>query len=343
MKRICAPILILALAALACGFPGVSGMSEAQVATFAAGTVQALDATRAAQPPTEVPTLPPPAPTETAVPGTPTPVPPTPTAGVAGCTDLAGFIADVTVPDDSDFAPGANIVKTWRLRNSGTCTWTSSYALVFDHGDKMGGPDAQPLSGAVAPGSSVDLSVNLTAPAAPGAYQGFWKLRNSSGVLFGLGGNQAFWVKIEVPGPATATPTGFLFSPGLIITIIPLLYTSSGSDMAIASGECFDLDAGAAVGCGTAQADFRYDITFAFPAGTDEEVTPRNGAKFRFFDGGADIPTGAECQALALGGGTFDANSDVFCYQTSAGKYGYLNIDAAGFAVQFDWGTYTFP
>jgi hypothetical protein len=46
---------------------------------------------------------------------------------------------------------------------------------------------------------------------------------------------------------------------------------------------------------------------------------------------------------MVLGGGTFDANSDAFCYQTSAGKYGYMNIDAAGFAVQFDWGTYSFP
>jgi len=41
----------------------------------------------------------------------------------AGC-DRAQFISDVTVPDGTTFAPGATFTKTWRLKNSGTCTWT---------------------------------------------------------------------------------------------------------------------------------------------------------------------------------------------------------------------------
>jgi hypothetical protein len=331
-------LMLLIVPLMACNLPLLGGMNADQVATFAAGTVEAVNATRLAQVTSEPPTTTPEPPTATPVPGTDTPVPPSPTPGVAGCTDLAGFVADVTIPDGSVIGSGAAFVKTWRLRNNGTCTWTSSYALVFDSGDKMGGPDSLALPGVVPPGSTVDLSVNLTAPVGPGAYQGNWKLRNNAGVLFGLGGSSPFFVKIVVS--PTPTPTTLVFIPpgGLIF----VLYTSSGENAALASNACFDLDAGAEVGCGTATADFRYDLNFTFPFGTEEVITPRNGALFRYFSNSA-VPSSADCQALTLGANKFDANPNVYCYQTSSGKYGWLRIDLAGFALQFDWGTYTFP
>ncbi len=338
MTRKILPVVMILPVLLACNLPALGGLSEDQVATFAAGTVEAINATRAAEatavPPSDTPVPP----SATPEPATATPVPPTPTAGVSGCTDLAAFVADVTIPDGTAIGAGTAFVKTWRLRNNGTCTWTSSYALVFDSGDRMGGPDSVALAGAVAPGSTVDLSVNLTAPAGPGSYQGNWKLRNGAGVLFGLGGNSPFYLKIVVS--PTPTPTGFvLIPPGLIL---PLIYTSSGNDAALGSNACFDLDAGSEVGCGSAAADFRYDLTFTFPFGTDEEINPRNGAMYRFYGGGG-TPTAADCQALALGANSFDANPNMYCYQTSSGKFGWMRIDAAGFALQFDWGTYFFP
>lgn len=334
-RRSQAILLLMTMPMLACNLPFLGGITEQEVATFAAGTVAAVYATRAAEP-----TSPAPGPTLEAATATPaletaTPVPPTPTTGPAGCTDIATFVSDVTIPDNSPIEAGAGFVKTWRLRNTGTCTWTTLYALVFDHGDKMAGPDVSPLAGAVPPGSTVDLSVSLTAPAAPGTYQGYWKLRNNAGVLFGLGGSGAFFVKIVAPG--TPTPTGFSLLPGVVL----LIYVSSGTDMVLADSTCFDLDGGEAVGCGDADADFAYDVSIVFPAGTDEEIDPMNGAQFRFF--GAGTPSGAECQAVTLGSGTFDANSTTYCYLTSGGKYGYLKVDSAGFVLQFDWGTYTFP
>src|SRR5512135_3467629 len=48
--------------------------------------------------------------------------------------DRAQFIADVTVPDGTRFSPGAAFTKTWRLKNVGTCTWSTSYTLVFSSG-----------------------------------------------------------------------------------------------------------------------------------------------------------------------------------------------------------------
>ena len=59
------------------------------------------------------------------------------TAQAAPC-DWAQFIADVTVPDGTTYTPGATFQKTWRLKNIGYCTWTTSYALVFDSGQQMG-------------------------------------------------------------------------------------------------------------------------------------------------------------------------------------------------------------
>jgi len=47
----------------------------------------------------------------------------------------------------------------------------------------------------------VDLSVNLTAPANPGSYRGYWRIRNATGTLIPvLGGTQgqSFFVDIKV-------------------------------------------------------------------------------------------------------------------------------------------------
>jgi len=149
---------------------------------------------------------------------TPTPVPPTdiPTAtptttpAPVFCTDRAQFITDVTVPDGTTFPPNQTFTKVWRLKNVGTCTWTTDYKLAFVSGNAMGAGDT-PLTQTAAPGATVDESVNLTAPSVVGPYRGYWELRNASGTLFGIGTafDRPFWVDIKVAGTpvATATPT----------------------------------------------------------------------------------------------------------------------------------------
>lgn len=147
--------------------------------------------------------------TNTPLPPTATQIPPTATPIPIPC-DRATFVEDVTYPDNTEVPGGTTFVKTWRLRNNGSCTWNSSYALVFDRGDAMGGPaSAQLTTGTVAPGQVIDVSVTLKAPTTPGTYQGYWKLRNGAGVIFGIGGDaqSPFWVKIKVVTPPTATPS----------------------------------------------------------------------------------------------------------------------------------------
>ena len=156
-----------------------------------------------------------------------------PTPQPAGC-DRAQFVADVTVPDGTVYAPGTGFTKTWRLKNVGTCTWTTSYAMVFDTGDKMNGPDSVSMPRTVAPGDSVDVSVNLTAPNAAASYRGYWKFQNANGVRFGIGsaGTQSWWVDIRVSG----TQTGRNFDFGTASSPVVSGYTRVTESTAYSSG-----------------------------------------------------------------------------------------------------------
>lgn len=86
-----------------------------------------------------------------------------------GCTDRAAFYEDVTIPDGTHFRQGDPFVKTWKLRNEGTCTWDQEYALVFVSGALMGANPQQPLTSRVSPGEQVDLPIELAAPAQGGS------------------------------------------------------------------------------------------------------------------------------------------------------------------------------
>ncbi|MGD8553514.1 MAG: hypothetical protein PVG02_07630, partial [Anaerolineales bacterium] len=179
-----------------------------------------------------------------------------------------------------------------------------------------------------------------------GGYIGYWLLRNAEGMLFGIGAdaNVAFWVEIEVLEEVEEVDF-----PLIEIAPIPMfpVFVSSGSDQNLASGACFDLDAGGIVGCASGDADFRYFAKFemvGFPPmpKLTLELQPRNGARFALF--GDDLPTGTDCQASALSGNAVKAQAKTYCYQTDAGKYGRITIvDGDLGSVSFDWATYTFP
>src|SRR5512135_3045254 len=225
MKRILFPVIILValLALTGCNlFQAVTEptLDPNEIQTLAAGTVQARQtmssletkvAILTAQPtdqPVVITATPRPATSTPQATGTTvvlpttiptkTPIPATPTI-VIPCL-YASFVEDVTIPDGTNFTPGAAFTKTWRLRNRGTCTWTTGYSLVFSSGNSMSGPAQVNFPKDVAPGQTMDLSINLVAPAETGTYTGYYKLRDNSGSTFGLGieGKNSFWVKINV-------------------------------------------------------------------------------------------------------------------------------------------------
>jgi hypothetical protein len=189
----------------------------AQNATLTPAQPQAT-ATNTPLPPAQpvvTPTIPLPAPTAIMTPTAPVAANPTappaqnPPPQTSAQGDVVQFVADVTVPDDTDFAAGEEFVKTWRLNNIGSNTWTTAYSVVFVSGEQMGAANSVPLPIEVAPGKTVDISVNMVAPKNDGSYTGFWMLRNESGKNFGIGTNadQPFYVKITVGGEGTTTST----------------------------------------------------------------------------------------------------------------------------------------
>ncbi len=183
--------------------PDAIGTLQA-ISTGQVATEQALETPTLVDLPTlSFPTLP-------SVGGTATPIPTSQSQGTATSIPVsycnwAAYIKDLTIPDGTVLAPGAQFTKTWRLQNIGTCAWTTSYALVFSSGDSMGGTVAVDLPTTVYPDQTVDLSVNLSAPSSEGNHRSYWGLRSASGAIFGIGAsaNSAFYVDIKVVGSMT--------------------------------------------------------------------------------------------------------------------------------------------
>jgi hypothetical protein len=137
---------------------------------------------------------------------------PSPTSSV--CSDIAALVADVTVPDNTQFAPNTGFNKIWRLKNTGTCTWNNSYQIVHAGGHLLGAISSVfPLNQTIAPGQTADITISMVSPGTPNSYQSDWKLQNPQGKVFGLGANaNPFFVKIIVTAPApTTTIAGIVY------------------------------------------------------------------------------------------------------------------------------------
>ncbi len=136
--------------------------------------------------------------------GEASPTPSATTSASAACTNVATFVADVTIPDNSPVAPGQEFTKTWRLRNRGTCTWGTGYTFNLVAGPALTSATSVPVP-TTAPGATVDISVPMTATTTVATEQDFWQLRAPNGVAFG----PRVWVLVRVGGalaPAAAPP-----------------------------------------------------------------------------------------------------------------------------------------
>jgi hypothetical protein len=133
-----------------------------------------------------------------------TKIPPT----AASCANMT-FVSDVTIPDGEKVSAGQEFTKTWRVKNSGTCTWTTDFKLAYVRGDKMSGQNV-PLAGAVPTGQTVDISITLKAPSKSGKVTGVWSLMDDKGAYFGPVITVVIDVSSLTPSPTgsvTATPT----------------------------------------------------------------------------------------------------------------------------------------
>lgn len=119
------------------------------------------------------------------------------------CDPNAAFIADITVPDNSQIHPGALFRKTWRIENTGSCPWPEGTHLIFQQGDDLNAPHQIQLT-SIGPNRRVDVGLDMQAPDSPGTYRGYWRLQSPDGEIFGA----VLYVQIIVTDtPIPLTPT----------------------------------------------------------------------------------------------------------------------------------------
>lgn len=154
-----------------------AGLTQAAALTPSATATLAATATATMVPPTATPSGPTNTPTLT----------PYPTTDPSQSINNSKFVADVTVPDGSDFARNEPFVKTWRFKNTGQTTWSKFYSLKYVEGPLMGanGLLTINLPNDVKPGETVDISMNFISPGELGTYTSYWKLYTDQGVPFG--------------------------------------------------------------------------------------------------------------------------------------------------------------
>jgi len=107
--------------------------------------------------------------------------------------------------------PGESFSKGWRLRNTGTCDWDTSFYLSFAGGNvpaaQMNGKGtAMPTN--VPVGGEVDVYVDFIAPTYPGIYQGFWQMTQPNGTPFGM----TVYAGISIPGNYTEPSINYFYT-----------------------------------------------------------------------------------------------------------------------------------
>ncbi len=115
---------------------------------------------------------------------------------VANCSNDLDFIEDLSIPDGTQFAPSKEIVKEWKVRNSGTCNWNADYSVRLISGDELG---VEPMLALVPAryGTEAVVSITFTTPSEPGRYSATWRAHGPDGEPFGE------WFTIEI---AVTTP-----------------------------------------------------------------------------------------------------------------------------------------
>ncbi len=118
-------------------------------------------------------------------------------SGYIAC--LKANLTGETIPDGTIMTPGEQFTKIWHIQNNSTCTWDTSYKIVFWDGDILGGAYVYNFPQAAIPGQTVDLPLVFTAPATNGTYKSSWMFQAPDGTTFGVGEySQPFYAEIVV-------------------------------------------------------------------------------------------------------------------------------------------------
>jgi hypothetical protein len=100
------------------------------------------------------------------------------------CNQMA-FVSDSTVPDNTVVTAGQTFLKTWKVKNTGPCAWTTAYTLIYAYGDNKLSGQTTALTAKVDPNTDIEISITLKAPVTPGTYHSYWRLVDNNGYPFG--------------------------------------------------------------------------------------------------------------------------------------------------------------
>jgi hypothetical protein len=103
------------------------------------------------------------------------------------CTNIAEFEKHLSLSDGSVLKSNNLYAKVWRVKNIGTCTWTTDYKLVFINGDENLNQTDIHLPKEVPPGETVELKINFATPEEGKTYISNWMLASETGMIFGVG------------------------------------------------------------------------------------------------------------------------------------------------------------
>jgi len=118
----------------------------------------------------------------------------------------ASFVADVTVPDNTSFVAGQSFTKTWRIKNNGSCNWTTDYSIYLYTGNALGAPASILLPKTVQPGETIDFSIPMVAPGTTGDFTSSWMINAPSSNIFGVGNTPGTPLSVKIKVASIPTP-----------------------------------------------------------------------------------------------------------------------------------------
>lgn len=201
-----------------------------------------------------------PLPTSTALP-TNTSIPAA-TASPRPCNAVA-FVSENPL-DGASYAPGATFTKSWRFKNTGTCTWNPNYKVVYANGSTITGADTKKLTNYVAPGETTDIVYTFKAPSKAGTYQTVFHLLDDKGNFIAQ-----FWVNFKVKSTSpTSTAT-----PAFAVTNVT--FSSSDASISDTCPQTFDYSAAITT---NAAGSVTYHFVFSNGATTTPKTLAFSGA-----------------------------------------------------------------
>ena len=268
-----------------------------------------------------------------------------PAANQFGCTNA--FTESSNIPDGSEYQAGDAVEASITLTNTGTCDWSMAYSLVMVGGDLTPSSEELPILGEVAPGESIIVGVEFSAPSQDGVYLSVWKMDDGQSGIFGMDNPLDAPLRIKIRVIPTGNP-GPSPTPNPTPTPQPAPQGSNPDaslemdGVTLLADHCYDLTSGTEVDCNDSKAHIRYShATYGFFAG--HNMT--GGQNSDLSENQNDEPAKSDCENVSYYPLPHPVESGMyFCFKiesVASTVYGWIRIESYNDnGVTFDFLTF---